>query len=545
MARLPLRWVDLLLPRKSASKHFLCAGAAGSGKTTLIRCLIWSIVQSDEHFRALSYDGKTEDVPFYFGMLGVTEEQVRRGTSRVKILHPFDVRGAAWDLARDIAGPRHARQFAAITISGGAHAGEAEEFFLNAVRDLKTGVLLALKNCAPNPDSFEYRDVLLALTYPAYLRFIMGLKRTRDGQPFLITQRLKQAYLDGDRRLLDNIVSSANAKLGGLEGVAACWYHSVREGRQPFSLSRWVEDDGDDILILGNDEAARAVIDPLNQAIFNRAAELLLARREATPCERETGENQTFFFLDEIREAGRLDMLGRLLTKSRSKNGAVCLGFQSIEGMREVYGGHVANDLTGQCSHVAILRLNDGSTAEWAVEMFGEHLDDNVSDTQGTDSDGNVTRSIQSGMDDRTWLYTSDFLYLPEAGPENGIWGYVRVPQLNPQEHDLWFHLSWDEIQANLPPVGDATGWRAPFIPRPEEHHYLRPWDAADWARLGFPGEPPDWEDDGGRPVPPPDGPPAPAASAADAPPVRENPPAPPVAPRAFPGLRPISWDDY
>jgi hypothetical protein len=536
VARYPLQWADYELPRREAAKHFLVAGASGSGKSTLLRGLLWSILRSSEPLRALVYDAKTDDAPYLYGMLGVTEEQARQGTSRVRLLHPFDVRGSAWDLPRDLNGPLAARQFSAIMLPSGANgkSGEAENFFLDAVRDLHTGVILTLKNCTPNPDSFEYRDVLLALTYEPYLRFILSLTKTRDQHPFPITQRLKRSYLEGDERTTRNIFSTINAKLSGYEAVAACWARSVREGRKPFSLSRWAEDDCQEILVLGNDEASRAVIDPLNQAIFKRAVEVSLARREATAQERDRGENQTWFLLDEIREAGFLDGLGRLLTKGRSKNCCIALGFQAIEGLSAVYGDDVAHELCGQCSHLAVLRLNSGKTANWAVELFGRRLASELSSTRGTDTEGKVNNSTQAGLGDRTWLYTSDFMYLPEAGPEHGIWGFVRTPQVDPERHDLWMNLAWSYVQSLLPPSAPHTGWRAPFIRRPVEDEYLQPWDAADWQRLGFPGEPPDWADGPAPDSPGPDGP-APAQAEPD-----NSPP-----PRAFPGLRPISVAEF
>lgn len=52
-------------------------------------------------------------------------------------------------------------------------------------------------------------------------------------------------------------------------------------------------------------------------------------------------------FLDELRDLGRLDALNRLLLKGRSKNVSVVLGFQDIEGLREVYGDKVANEIVG------------------------------------------------------------------------------------------------------------------------------------------------------------------------------------------------------
>lgn len=39
------------------------------------------------------------------------------------------------------------------------------------------------------------------------------------------------------------------------------------------------------------------------------------------------------------------------------------LGFQDIEGLREVYGYQLANEIAGQCANKAILRCDSSDTA--------------------------------------------------------------------------------------------------------------------------------------------------------------------------------------
>ena len=64
-------------------------------------------------------------------------------------------------------------------------------------------------------------------------------------------------------------------------------------------------------------------------------------------------------FLDDVREAGKLDGLSRLLNQGRTKGACVVLGFQDSDGMRDVYGEYVANELVGQCANKAILRVEN------------------------------------------------------------------------------------------------------------------------------------------------------------------------------------------
>ena len=96
------------------------------------------------------------------------------------------------------------------------------------------------------------------------------------------------------------------------------------------------------MLVLGNDEEQRSALDRVNQLIFRRVSELLLA-------EEDSSERRTFVIIDELREAGKLDGLHSLLVRGRSKGACVFLTFQEIEGLREVYGEKVAHEITGQC----------------------------------------------------------------------------------------------------------------------------------------------------------------------------------------------------
>ncbi len=92
------------------------------------------------------------------------------------------------------------------------------------------------------------------------------------------------------------------------EFIAASWERSSRS----ISLREWLETES--ILILGNDEATRTALDAINQVIFKRLSELVLAQSES-----ESETRRTWIFLDELRQGGRLEELSALLTKGRSK----------------------------------------------------------------------------------------------------------------------------------------------------------------------------------------------------------------------------------
>jgi type IV secretory pathway TraG/TraD family ATPase VirD4 len=471
-----LQWGYGEMPIELGTQHFLVVGATGSGKTTIINILQNSIFgnQHGQNCRAFVYDPKQEALPT-FNAMGCSPE-------RIIITHPFDKRGARWDIAKDIDSPVTARQIATILVPESSSSDSADNFFTNAVRDLLAAVLMAFADCIPNAGKWDFRDVILAMLYQPYLEFILSRTTTRKYEQFSVGKRLIRSYLRGDSRTTSNILATISAKMSIYEPIAAIW--NVRD--KSFSIKEWSEDGNTGIIILGNDEACRVPIDAINAAIFKRSVEKTLARRNLFPAEEKSGQNMTWFFLDEVREAGRLDGLGSLLNKGRSKGACIVLGFQDIDGMRDVYGEEVANEIAGQCNSLAILQVNSPSTAEWASNCFGKHLkpennqsisiSDDIVQTQGTSNE--VRNTIETGQ----------FILMPKTNPKTGLPGYFRNPAMSEDEISRLNTrkiLDWDEIIApNLPKTRESKILGFDYDDKSSQ--YLRLWDDKDWIRLGF-----------------------------------------------------------
>jgi len=487
-----LVWTDTEVHRRHGTEHFLVVGASGSGKTTIINNLMASAMQPGVTRQALVYDPKQEIVPLLYSLNQCSAEAVASGKAPVRLLNPFDKRCCAWDMAADIDSPVAARQLATILVPDGASESGGETFFTNAVRDILAGVIMVLMECVPNPKAWTFRDVVLAMLYEPYLNFLFEFDKARSGKPFPVVQRLRGSYLNGDPRTNSNIRASINAKLAIYEPIAAVWHRvaPATNSSAKFSLADWANRDSEEVLVLGNDEAARAALDAVNQAIFKRATELVLAREEQTQSDRKVGNRQVWFFLDEVREAGRLDGLSRLLTKGRSKGACIVLGFQDIDGLRDVYGSEVANEICAQCNNIAVLRVNSPSTADWASDLFGRRLAESRSRSiaMQSDTDNRLNMDIGRGEEERPRLYTEAFLYLDTPVQAKAVVGFVRGPDSRPEgKPDAEF---LDEIsfkiakQTATPDLGDD--WLSKFSSRPASDYYLEPWDEGDWKRLGF-----------------------------------------------------------
>jgi type IV secretory pathway TraG/TraD family ATPase VirD4 len=421
----------------------------------LLRLLMQSVIphiKEGSDSRALIYDAKADILPILDGM-GVN--------APVWILNPFDERSAAWEIGVDVTAPATAQQIATILIAPGKN--ESQPFFTDAARALLTGVMISF--IKRSPGKWLLSDVIHATRTTQSLREVLS---ATEETKYLIDQYLREDLT------ANNILSSLATKLQPFEFIAAAWDRA--ENR--ISLRDWLASDS--ILVLGNDEAVRSALDAINRVIFRRIVELTLAETESTT-------RRTWFFLDELRQAGALDGLNNLLTAGRSKGACVVVGAQDIEGLREVYGENKANELLGLCGHKALLRLDSPITAKWASELFGtvEDLERRRSHSSGTShSAGHSNTSSGSQTSEqhvvRDVVLPSEFLSLPFPNRSNGMIGYFLSPEFGGAGYRA--HVSGDWIAGDLNPLGTAPA----LLARAEDHQFLTAWSDTRRAELGL-----------------------------------------------------------
>lgn len=446
-----------LFPTEISTRHFAFVGTTGSGKTLLQRLLMQSAfatIGAGFGHRAVVYDAK-QDI---LGILGGMRAEVP-----IWILNPLDTRSVGWDMAADVHSPADVLQVASTLVP--VAKNDANPFFTNAARHLLYGTLLSLVQLAPK--RWTFRQALLLLRDPERLQDL--LSKTES------TRHLLNYFAHA--ATAQNIFSTVLTYMSPFEIIAACW---DRAG-ESLSLSKWLTTES--ILVLGNDERNRAALDTINKLLFQRLAELVLAQTEVD--DRASKARRTWFFLDEVREAGKLELLGRLLTKGRSKGAAVSLGFQDISGMREVYGRELADELLGQCNTKAILRLNSPETAAWVANLFGNR--EVLEKRHGRSRNRRVSLnrsatfgdSVSHAIAQRPLLLDSEIMDLPEPTIGHGLQALFINPKTGPFED----HIESAWLSKHLRPPDAAT---VNFQPRPDSHQYLRPWGADDDELLGL-----------------------------------------------------------
>jgi hypothetical protein len=203
--------------------------------------------------------------------------------------------------------------------------------------------------------------------------------------------------------------------------------------------------------------------------MFKMIAETFLSERESPQVAR------LWFFCDELKTAGRLDSLPRLMN-ARSKGVRCVLGFQDFEGLVETYrSAETAKEILNRCTTVSWLKFTSRDTANWASERSGEFERFEYLDTQTRDGS-----STSEHLTKREGIMASEFLGLPDfsAGVAHGFHLIKGVRGVFPSSAHYGF-----------PPNTGIPD----FDPRPDAEQLLTPWNDSDDTWLdGGPTKPPD-----------------------------------------------------
>lgn len=481
-----LSFVGKPLPHEAATTHFCYIGATGSGKTVCIRMLMQSalpLIGKGHNHRAVVYDAKRDMIPTLSGIIS---------SKRIIPLNPFDARAFAWDISKDITTPANALQLATILIPPEKQV--SQPFFGDAARHLLTGVVTAFIGLSNEREErkepriqWTLRDVILTMFQKDML--VNVLSQTD------VTRPLVDLYFR-NKETAQNIMSTVATKLNPYSIIAALWDRSYQEERK-ISLVDWLKTES--LLVLGNDHTNRVAVDAINRVIFKRLSELVLAQEDLSKDQlRKPIPPRTWFFFDEFVRAGRLDGMVELATEGRSKGVSLVLGFQDIDGARAIYGREVAEEIIGQCSNIAILRLQSPQTSEWASRLFGKHekLEEVYSENEGESESlavfGLLGKGSSSGIN-KTWqlqareaVLSSQFINLPMTNAKNGLTGYLFSPFFPNKKYLQRHHIPGEALFQNLceKPEGvlgvDSRGGKQQFLENWKE-------GSKDWGRLNLP----------------------------------------------------------
>jgi type IV secretory pathway TraG/TraD family ATPase VirD4 len=458
-------WALRNLPVADAPKHFMVCGTVGSGKTILIKLFLQSIAPRFQKERAepeqlIVFDAKCDLVPT-LAALGYQPTD-----PNVWLMNPFDERAVVWNIAEAVQQPAMARYLATLLVP--EERNSTAPYFSNAAREIVYAVIVALNTrCGSR---WTFRDLLCALDSPDHIREVTA----HDAH----AQRLARLFTE-DEKHFPGVLSSLATKLGPFTQVAALW-HS-RPSSRAFSIQEFLKKPG--VLVLGYDPVLNDSLWPINALILKALTNEILRQPD-------TRHSRHWFVLDEFRAMQNVNCMADLLNRGRSKGASVLLGLQSVEGMMEVYGNNVANEILGLCSYKSFLRAGGPLTAKWAEDFFNKvrATEDVLTEQWGPTG---YSHSIQHPVQDRPLFLASVFLDLPfpEKGWMTCINDVPHVKAVTIARRPFPQVLSWLNRDAKVEAIQRRTAVHEQKLEpwsKDEEQYFCRQNEAAN----GKPSEP-------------------------------------------------------
>lgn len=450
-------WGGESLPFEEACKHFIAIGGTGSGKSITLNLLAQSVLlkmgQGDGvRRRAVIYDPKSDLGSFLAGV---------NPAVKMTIMNPMDRRFSPWDIAADVTTETDALEFASILIP--KNERENSPYFNDTARSLIAGVVKRFNATIQPGERWTLRDLVLACETTAALRAVLNFEGTLY---------LQEHFHPDNARNYAGVKSTLDNAMSLYRPIAAL---AATARGKPLSLKRWLESE-DSVLLLGNHESAREATDTLNRLIFRQLSKLIIDRPGTAKSE------ETWIFLDEVREAGALAGLRQLLLRGRSKGVALAMGFQDTEGMYAAYGVHEAAEIIGAAQNIKLLHLNPSApaTVELASRMFSSRRD--YVSAKSVTVGQQISTTSNRHLDLVPNVLPVEFVELPMPSPRHGL-GYFVFTNTKGFGRGRY---SWEFLETHGP-IGVVAPSFPDFEPTDDPSAMqLRPWDQRDYKRLGL-----------------------------------------------------------
>lgn len=448
-----LRWGNAYLPESAATSHFLAVGTTGAGKSQMQKLLMRGPlkgIQPDTDSRAIIFDAKNDVAAF------LRHQNV---SCPVYTLNPFDASteypiAVAWDIAADTTSPARALNLASSLIPN--EKGGNNQYFTDAARQVVTGIIESfIKHSGKR---WTFSDLVYGCLSQERIKEL--LSRDESGRDVL------SGFL-GDEKTGYQVATTVFSRMSYFKPVAALWQRAERK----LSIREWLRSES--ILLLGANATTRTSLDAINEQVFRVFV-------EEVDVQSNSKTRRTWVWMDEARLSGSIvskpDLLPFLAVKGRSRGVCLVVAFQDMEGLREVAGERVANELVAQLSNKALLRAESDGTATWSSRQIGqaEVLEHHTSDSSG------FRQSISAQRVVRDAVLPSEFFNIPPSSPENGVTGYFLSPHFGAQR----VTIPGKDIEQVV--VSEEVEELYSITIQPESAQWLAKWSPKDRERLGL-----------------------------------------------------------
>jgi hypothetical protein len=315
-SKLPLR-----IPRDAENKHFLIVGDTGSGKSSIIRQMLYQVDTRGDS--AIVYDPACEFVKQFYNE--------RRGDI---VLNPLDARMPYWNPSKEL---RRKAEAKALAVSLYQPEGVTNRFFVDAPQKIFAHLLTYL----PTPD-----ELVAWMSDPAEID-----RRVKGTEYWMLIDPKAPQQRTG---VLGSLNMSADSfrLLPKQDETTSVW-----------TATNWAETRRGWIFITSR-PTMREALRPLISLWIDTLVLRLL--NEPMP-----DQKPVWFVIDELATLQRLPQLHTAITENRKSQNPVILGFQGRSQMQARYGED-AEAMLSQPATKIFLRTTEPRAAKWVSEAIGE-----------------------------------------------------------------------------------------------------------------------------------------------------------------------------
>ena len=311
----------LRIPRDAENKHFLIVGDTGSGKSSIIRQMLYQVDARGDS--AIVYDPACEFVKQFY--------DEHRGDI---VLNPLDARMPYWNPSMEL---RRKAEAKALAVSLYQPEGVTNRFFVEAPQKIFAHLLSYL----PTPE-----DLIKWMSDPAEIdRRVKGTEYWMLIDPKAPQQRT-------------GVLGSLNMSADSFRLLP-----KESETTSVWTATKWAETRRGWIFITSR-PTMREALRPLISLWIDTLVLRLL--NEPMP-----DQKPVWFVIDELASLQRLPQLHTAITENRKSQNPVILGFQGRSQMEARYGED-SEAMLSQPATKIFLRTTEPRAAKWVSEAIGE-----------------------------------------------------------------------------------------------------------------------------------------------------------------------------
>lgn len=381
-------------------------GSAGSGKSQIIKQMMYDIRRRGGRDKLVIYDRKPEFLPLFY----------RDGDI---IICPADRRHTLWDLFAEIKGEQDIDGVIKSLFPDLPGTGANDKFWIDSARGVFKGVLVWLmKKTAEMGRKPNMRDLVIllanAVSNPAKLKELLW--EYEDAQYYATS-------IEG----ADNDKSTvASSVMGTLNTYVGSFTRPEVAEPGNFSIRDWLRDpntEGQAIFL-----ANPAKYESNYRSYYTTILDLGLKEMISMTADIN---RRVWFFIDEFGSLFKLDSIIRLLAEGRSKGACTIIGTQDMAQIKQQYKDEVET-LINNCNSKVMARISSSDEAQYVSKMIGQievETDENDSLNYSLGKDGmNVSASEKGAAMKRT---TRDAVLPPQIMNLPNLTYYAKFGELD------------------------------------------------------------------------------------------------------------------